>query len=73
MKNKTSYFVVNCGVFVCEECAGLHNHFFPMGKHYLKEMFTEHWDPTQLKFVAAASNQEFYELTKEFGIEKYPI
>lgn len=26
-----------------------------------------------MKFVAAASNQKFYELTKEFGVEKLPI
>lgn len=44
-----------------------------MGKHQLKEIFTEKWDPTQLKFVAAASNKEFYDLMKENGIEKQQI
>ena len=44
-KNKTTYLVVNFGIFVCDQCAYLHYRNFPNQKHYLKEVLTELYDP----------------------------
>jgi len=44
MRDKTSYIVVNYGIFICENCAFHHYRNFPLQKHYLKEIFTETFD-----------------------------
>ena len=67
------FFVLNLGVFVCAECAGEHARLFPYQKHYLKALEAEHYDPNQLKFLQAASNQEFYELMKDYQLDGRPI
>ena len=61
------------GVFICEPCACIHNQVFPNGKHYLKEIYTEHWDPTQLKVLVVASNEEWFSLCKSYHIEMQGI
>ena len=72
-KAPSRFFVLNMGVFVCAECASEHASQFPYQKHYLKALDTEHYDPHQLKFLQAASNQEFYELMKDYQLEGRPI
>ena len=45
MKHKTAYCVLTYGIFICEQCAFLHFKNAPMQKHYLKDIWQEHWDP----------------------------
>lgn len=62
MRNQSTYFEMKHGVFICEACAGWHSQIFPYGKHYLKEIYTEHWDPYQLRVLSIASNEEWFKL-----------
>ena len=62
MRNQSTYFEMKHGVFICEACAGWHAQIFPYGKHYLKEIYTEHWDPAQLRVLSIASNEEWFKL-----------
>ena len=56
MRNQATYFELNYGVFICEPCATMHLHSFKVGKPCLKEIYTEHWDPSQRKILMHASN-----------------
>lgn len=44
-----------------------------MQKHYVKEIFTEFWDPHQLNVVARGGNKYFYEHCKRIGMEAQGI
>ena len=41
-----------------------------MTKHYVKAVFTEHWDPHQLNFARYGGNQKLYEFLCEYNLEK---
>jgi len=73
MKNKVTHFVVDYGIFICEACAIQHQAAFPFGKHHIKEIFAEHYDPHQLKILAVSSNKVWHDLTKEYLIHKDPV
>jgi hypothetical protein len=70
LKNKTAYLIVQYGIFVCEECAFHHYKNFPNQKHYLKEIYTELYDPYQVQVLKYSGNKEFYELLREFKLDK---
>ncbi len=70
MKNKTTFCVLNYGIFICESCALLHWKNNPMQKHYLKDVWNEHWDPHQLIILAVSNNQPWYEQLKHYKLEK---
>lgn len=44
-----------------------------MGKHYLKEIYTEQWDPMQRSFLMQASNQAWFELCRNYFTDQLPI
>ena len=46
MRNQSTYYEMHHGIFICEQCAIQHHHYYPAGRHYLKEIYTELWDPT---------------------------
>ena len=70
LKNRTAYVVINWGLFVCPECAYHHSKNFPMQNHYLKEIFAELYDPYQIQCLRYAGNKAFFELMKEYGLDK---
>ncbi len=41
-----------------------------MQKHYLKELYTELFDPWQIKVLQFSDNKEWFEILKEFKLEK---
>ena len=69
MRNQSTYFELKHGIFICEACAGWHNQIFPYGKHYLKEIYTEVWDPYQLKVLSIASNEDWFKLCQSYRME----
>lgn len=71
--NQSTYFVMNFGIFICENCAAQHAHYFPCSRHYMKEIFTETWDPTQLKFLEIASNKPAYDLFRQYFVHDKTI
>ena len=73
MRNQSTYFELKHGVFICEACAGWHNQIFPYNKHYLKEIYTEVWDPYQLKVLSIASNEEWFKLCQSYRMEQQGI
>jgi len=73
MRNQSTYFELKHGIFICEPCAAIHNHAFGYGKHYLKEIYTEHWDPVQLKILSVANNEDWFNLCKMYRIETQGI
>ena len=73
MRNQATYFELNYGVFICEPCATIHLQNFKVVKPYLKEIYTEHWDPLQRKILMHASNQVWFELCREYLIEMQHI
>ena len=44
-QRQSTHANITYGTFVCEPCAQVHLMYFGMHKHYVKEIFTEHWDP----------------------------
>ena len=42
---------------------------FGMHKHYVKEIFTEFWDPHQLNVATKAGNKKFYDHLQKIGME----
>jgi len=70
MKDRTTYLITNYGIFVCENCAFQHYRNFPQQKHYLKHLYTEVFDPYQIKVLEFAGNKNFFELLKEYKVEK---
>ena len=73
MRNQATYFELKHGIFICEPCAVAHIQYFPFGKHYLKEIYTEHWDPNQLKILAVASNEEWFNILRSYRLETLHI
>ena len=43
--------------------------YFGMHKHYLKEIFTELWDPHQLNVAEANGNKKFFDHLQRIGME----
>ena len=41
---------------------------FGMHKHYIKEIFTEYWDPHQLNIAQAYGNKKFYDHLQKIGM-----
>ena len=41
---------------------------FGMHKHYIKEIFTEFWDPHQLNIAQAYGNKKFYDHLQKIGM-----
>ena len=70
LRNQATHFELTHAVFICEPCAAIHYHQFKPGKHLIKEIYTEQWDPTQLKILAIASNQEFFEYCRQYMIDQ---
>ena len=50
-RNQACYFECNFGIFICEPCASIHFNSNSMGKRYLKQIYTEQWDPLQLSLL----------------------
>mmetsp|Transcript_4037 Transcript_4037/g.5139 ORF Transcript_4037/g.5139 Transcript_4037/m.5139 type:complete len:117 (-) Transcript_4037:343-693(-) len=46
LKNQACYFELNYAIFICEPCASIHYSTAKVGKRYLKQIYTEQWDPT---------------------------
>ena len=40
-----------------------------MHKHYIKEIFTEYWDPHQLNVAQRYGNKVFYDHVQKLGLE----
>lgn len=72
-KSQSTHFILNYGIFVCEDCAKAHNAYFPCGKHYIKDALNEYWDPHQLKILGVSGNKVWYDLMKEYVLDKMPI
>ena len=61
------------GIFVCADCAYIHNYSFSMMANYTKSLFDESWDTLQLACVQKGGNQRFFEFMKIYGKEREPI
>ena len=71
--NRSSHCVVTFGIFVCADCAYIHNYSFSMMANYTKSLFDESWDTFQLACVQKGGNQRFFEFMKIYGKEREPI
>ena len=60
-QRQSSHANITYGTFICEPCAQAHLMVFGMHKHYIKEIFTEYWDPHQLNIAQAYGNKKFYD------------
>lgn len=61
------------GIFICESCAFQHMKAFAPNRHYLKDIWNEHWDPHQLKMLAVSENKPWYDLLKRYNLDKQQI
>ena len=69
LRNQATHFELNFGVFICMPCANVLFTFFKPGKIYLKEIYTEQWDPMQLRILNHASNQDFFMLCRGYMVD----
>ena len=60
-QRQSSHCNITYGTFICEVCAQAHLLSFGMHKHYIKEIFTELWDPNQLQIAQRYGNKKFYD------------
>ena len=68
-QRQSTHANITYGTFVCEPCAQVHLMYFGMHKHYVKEIFTEHWDPHQLNVVQRYGNKMFYDHLQRIGMQ----
>lgn len=52
-KKRTSHFLVQYGLFVCQDCANIHNQMngYQLSKLQIKHVYYEHWDDYQLRSI----------------------
>ena len=60
-QRQSSHANIAYGTFICEVCAQVHLMYFGMHKHYIKEIFSELWDPHQLNVVQRFGNKKFFD------------
>lgn len=70
-KNKSTHALLWVGIYVCQSCADVHKVTFGGNKEVLaKHVLKEQWDDYQLSSLAHGGNKSFFELLKEFEIDK---
>lgn len=68
-QRQSTHANITHGTFICEPCAQVHLMYFGMHKHYIKEIFTELWDPHQLNVVQRFGNKAFYDHLQKIGLQ----
>ena len=73
-KNLTTHCLVWLGVFVCKDCAEMHKHTFGGNQYsYIKDVYGEQWDDSQLRSVAFGGNQPLFAIMKEYQVDNHPL
>lgn len=69
-KKKTSHFLVQYGLFVCQDCANVHAQMnqYAQSRLQIKHVLHEHWDDFQLKSAQVGGNRPLFDILKEFDI-----
>ena len=74
-KKKTTHFIVQYGLFICQECASIHNtmNSYQTSVLQIKHVQFEHWDDYQLRSVQVGGNRPLFDLLKEYEISDLEI
>ena len=71
--NLSTHSNITYGTFICGDCARVHSKLYGFTKHYIKDVFAEHWDPHQMNVVFRGGNQAFHKFLKIYKLESAPI
>ena len=70
-KKKSTHALLWVGIYVCAECADVHKANLGGNKEvYAKAIAKEQWDDYQLRSLAYGGNKPFFDMLKEYEIDK---
>jgi hypothetical protein len=70
-KNNSEFASITFGVFICGECAKIHQQEVGRNNSFVKSLYHESWDEYQLKFLqpGIGGNKAYYEFLKQYSLE----